>query len=79
MLAVFDVGATSPRPLRFMILEQGIKKTVRITDIMNIEWLGAGGMTRIVYDCCTINKGRRIEYQLLYFYHESKWELEMGA
>ncbi|MBE6018834.1 MAG: hypothetical protein E7230_00620 [Clostridiales bacterium] len=76
VLAVFDVGAMSPRPIRFKVVERGIKKTVRITDISNIEWLGAGGVTRIAYDCVTVNEGRRIRYKLLYFYHECRWELD---
>lgn len=79
VLAVFDVGAMSPRPIRFKVVELGIKKTVRITDIKNIEWLGAGGVSRIVYDCCTVNEGRRVNYQLLYFYRECRWEIERGA
>ena len=44
VLAVFDIGAVSPRPIRFKVLEHGIKTTVRVTDIRNIEWLGAGGV-----------------------------------
>ena len=76
VLAVFDIGALSPRPLRFRVVDSGIKKTVRVTDIKNIEWLGAGGMTRVVYDCCTVNEGRRIPYKLLYFYNECRWEIE---
>ena len=79
VLAVFDIGALSPRPIRFKVVEGGIKKTVRISVITNIEWLGAGGVTRIVYDCCTVNEGRRISYRLLYFYRECRWELERGA
>ncbi len=79
VLAVFDVGALSPRPIRFKVVERGIKKTVRVTDIKNIEWYGAGGMTRIVYDCLTVCEGRRIEYQLLYFYKECRWEIARGA
>ena len=76
VLAVFDIGALSPKPLRFRVVENGIKKTVRVTDINNIEWLGAGGMTRIVYDCCTVSEGRHIFYKLLYFYRECRWEME---
>ena len=79
VLAVFDIGAMSPRPIRFKVVDHGIKKTVRITDISNIEWLGAGGMTRIVYDCLTVNEGRRIWYKLFYFYHECRWELECST
>ena len=75
VLAVFDIGALSPRPLRFKV-DSGIKKTVRITDISNVEWLGAGGTTRIVYDCCTVSEGRCILYKLLYFYRECRWEIE---
>lgn len=76
VLAVFDIGALSPRPLRFKVVDSGIKKTVRVTDIRNIEWVGAGGMTRVEYDCCTVNEGRRISYKLLYFYNECRWEIE---
>ncbi len=76
VLAVFDIGAMSPRPIRFKVLEHGIKTTVKVSDIRNIEWLGAGGVTRIEYDCVTIREGRHINYKLLYFYRESKWELE---
>lgn len=75
VLAVFDIGAASPRPIRFKVLEHGIKTTVRVTDISNIEWLGAGGVTRIEYDCTTVSNGRHIEYKLLYFYNECRWEL----
>ena len=67
VLAVFDIGAVSPRPIRFKVLEHGIKTTVRVTDIRNIE---------IVYDCTTVSDGRHIDYKLLYFYRECKWELE---
>lgn len=76
VLAVFDIGAMSPRPIRFKVLEHGIKTTVRVTDIRNIEWMGAGGSTRIEYDCFTVSEGRRIEYKLLYYYRECRWELD---
>ena len=78
VLAVFDIGAVSPRPIRFKVLEHGIKTTVRVTDIRNIEWLGAGGVTRIEYECTTVSEGRHIDYKLLYFYREGRWELEMS-
>lgn len=78
VLAVFDIGALSPRPIRFKVLERGIKTTVKVTDIRRIEWIGAGGTTRIEYDCVTVNEGRHIDYKLLYFYRECKWELEMS-
>ncbi len=78
VLAVFDIGANSPRPIRFKILEHGIKNTVRVSDIKNIEWLGAGGVTRIQYDCSSVCEGRRIDYQLLYYYRECRWEIQMN-
>ena len=78
VLAVFDIGAMSPRPIRFKVLEHGIKTTVKVTDINNIEWIGAGGMTRIVYDCTSVNAGRHIDYKLHYFYRECRWELEVS-
>ena len=79
VLAVFDIGAMSPRPVRFKVLEHGIKTTVRVTDIRNIEWLGAGSVTRIQYDCTTVREGRRIDYKLIYYYRECRWELEVPA
>ena len=33
-------------------------------------------MTRVVYDCCTVNEGRRIEYRLMYFYKECRWMID---
>ena len=36
VLAVFDVGAMSPRPIRFKVVEHGIKKTVRVTEVGSI-------------------------------------------
>ena len=44
VLAVFDIGAMSPRPIRFKVVDHGIKKTVRITDISNIEDLRKHGL-----------------------------------
>ena len=76
VLAVFDIGAMSPRPIRFKVLEHGIKTTVKVSDIRNIEWLGAGGVTRIEYDCVTVSGGKHINYKLLYFYRECRWEIE---
>lgn len=76
VLAVFDIGAMSPRPIRFKVIEHGIKTTVKVSDIRNIEWLGAGGVTRIEYDCQSVCEGRRIGYKLLYFYNECRWELQ---
>ena len=78
VLAVFDIGAVSPRPIRFKVLERGIKTSVRVTDISNIEWLGAGGVTRIEYECTTVSEGRHVDYKLLYFYRECRWELELS-
>jgi hypothetical protein len=78
VLAVFDIGALSPRPIRFKVLERGIKTTVKVTDIRNIEWLGAGGVTRIEYDCTSVSNGHSVDYKLLYFYRECRWELEIS-
>lgn len=77
VLAVFDIGAASPRPLRFRILEHGIKNTVKVSDITNIQWLGAGGVTRVEYDCFSVCEGNRIYYKLMYYYRECRWEVQM--
>ena len=77
VLAVFDVGSRAPKPIRFKVRELGIKKTVSITNINNVEWMGAGGTTRVTYSCDTINAGRRICYSLHYFFQEGRWEVEI--
>lgn len=77
VLAVFDIGSRAPKPIRFKIRELGIKKTVPITNINNIEWIRAGGTTRATYFCDTINNGRCISYSLHYYYLENRWEVEM--
>lgn len=75
VLAVFDNAAMYPRPLRFRVIEQGLKKTVCITNIQNVEWLGAGGRTRVAFDCFTIVNGKRINYVLNYYYNTLKWDV----
>ena len=77
VLAVFDIGAASPRPLRFKLVDRGIKTTVRISNIRNIEWVRSGGVTHVEYDCTSINDGRYIDYKLLYFSNDSRWELQI--
>ena len=77
VLAVFDIGAASPRPLRFKVLEQGIKNTVKISNIRNIEWVRSGGVTHVEYDCTSVNNGRHIDYKLLYYSSDNRWELQM--
>ena len=76
VLAVFDVGSSAPKPIRFKIRELGIKKSVPVTSIKNIEWIRSGGTTRAVYFCDTINAGQHISYCLLYYYQENRWEVE---
>ena len=76
VLAVFDVGALHPRPIKFKYLERGLKQTVNIDRILNVEWIGSGYVTRIVYECATPMNGRLITYRLSYYYKESKWIFE---
>lgn len=76
VLAIFDADANAPRPIRFKIFENGIKVTVKITEIIRTDWVRAGGVTHIKYDCITINEGKRLEYSLMYFYSECRWEYE---
>lgn len=51
VLAAFDADSDIPRPVRFKIFENGIKKAVDVSEIINTEHLGAGGRTRIEYTC----------------------------
>lgn len=76
VLAVFDSDATYPRPVRFKVFENGVKKTVSVSEITNIATLGAGGMTRLEYSCRSAGHSGTISYKLLYYYNQFKWELE---
>ena len=76
VLAVFDIDAEQPRPLRFKIEEDGIMKTVEVFEIRNIERLGAGGMSRYEYTCRSAGSHGKIEYKLLYYFMKSRWEIE---
>ena len=77
VLAIFEEGAEYPRPVRFKIFENGIKKTVDVSEIADIKHLGAGGKTRIEYTCNSAGQHGRIEYKLLYLYQLHKWEIEI--
>ena len=77
VLAAFDIEATTPRPIRFKLIEHGMKVMVNVDKVKRAEWLGAGGVTRIVYECENVRDGRIIPYRLLYFYRECRWEVEV--
>ena len=79
VLAAFDIEAMNPRPIRFKLIEHGVKTTVSVDRIKRAEWMGAGGVTRIVYDCENVNDGKLIPYKLIYFYRECRWEIEYGT
>ena len=76
VLVAFEDGTKCPRPLRFKILENGIKKTVEVSEVTGTEWLGAGGMSRIEYTCRSAGRNGAIPYRLLYYYRECRWEIE---
>ena len=76
VLAAFDTGASYPRPIRFKVYENGIKKTVDVSEILNVEDLGAGGMMRYEYTCRSQGARGPIEYRLKYYYMKSNWTLE---
>lgn len=75
VLAVFEAGADHPKPLRFKLFENGIKKAVDVSQIVDINHIGAGGMSRIEYTCRSASTRGMIEYRLLYFYNRCQWEL----
>lgn len=77
VLAAFDADSDIPRPVRFKIFENGIKKAVDVSEIINTEHLGAGGRTRIEYTCKSAGKNGKVEYKLLYLYQLHKWEIEL--
>lgn len=77
VLAAFDIGARYPRPIRFKIFENGVKKTVQVDTVSDIRDAGAGGMTRHEYTCRSAGKNGPIEYRLLYYYTKGVWEIEL--
>lgn len=77
VLAAFDIGSSWPRPLKFKILENGIKKTVNISEINDIRDLGAGGMARYEYTCRSAGSSGPITYRLMYYYTKGTWEIEI--
>lgn len=77
VLASFDIGSDIPRPIRFKILENGVKKAVDVSEITNTERLGAGGMVRIEYSCRSAGRSGQIEYKLLYYYAKGAWDIEI--
>ena len=64
-----------PRPLRFKITEDGEEKTVEVSDILKVENLGAGGMSRIEYTCQSAGARGLIKYKLLYYYKSGRWSI----
>lgn len=77
VLAAFDNGARNPRPLRFKLIKHGVKTTVNVGSIKRAEYMGSGGVTRIEYECETCNDDRAIDYKLIFFYRECRWEIEV--
>ena len=76
-LVVFEQGAAYPKPVRFKIMENGVKKAVDITEIVDVQDLGAGGMIRREYTCRSAGRNGPIEYRLLYYYTKGSWEIEL--
>lgn len=75
VLAVFETGAEYPRPVRFKLFENGIKKTVAVGRITDVEHLGAGGMRRYDYKCESLGSNGNIHYTLSYYYNTGSWEI----
>lgn len=75
VLAVFETGAEYPKPVRFKLLENGIKKTVSVGRITDVDHLGAGGMLRYEYKCESPGAAEALQYRLKYYYKKQMWEL----
>ena len=75
VLAAFNTDSDIPRPVRFKILENGIKKPVDVTEIINTERLGAGSMVRIEYTCRSAGRNGPVSYKLMYYYAKGSWEI----
>lgn len=75
VLAVFKDEYRHPRPIRFKLTEDGEEKTVEVKDILKIEDVGAGGVSRIEYTCQSAGVRGLIKYKLLYYYNTGKWSI----
>ena len=77
VLASFEAGSPYPRPVRFKLLVNGVKKAVDVSEIRDTKQLGAGGMSRIEYDCVSPGYNGPIEYTLMYYFQKAVWEIEI--
>lgn len=75
VLAVFKDEYRYPRPIRFKLTEDGEEKTVEVKDILKVENLGAGGVSRVEYTCQSAGVRGMIKYKLLYYYNTGKWSI----
>ena len=77
VLAAFNTDSDIPRPIRFKMLINGVKKPVDVSEILETKSLGAGGMSRYEYICRSPGYAGPIEYTLKYYYKKSSWEIEI--
>ena len=75
-LVAFDQGASYPRPVRIKLMENGVKKSVDVCDILHVKALGAGGMLRYEFVCRSNGSTGPIQYRLMYYYTKNLWEIE---
>lgn len=73
VVTVFERGSRQPRPIKFRYIENGVKLTVDVVDVLNFDYVG---MNRIDYECNAMSKrGNMINYTLQYFRNEERWVL----
>ena len=75
MIAVFDDGSGVPRPLRFMMNEEGVDVVVRVERIISVERKRTGGIDCFVYLCQSSIRGGEVLYELKYVIGECQWQI----
>lgn len=75
VMTVFKKGERQPRPLKFRMMENGVKYSVDVVDILRYDYRGTN---RIDYECNAVSsKGNMINYVLQYYRNEARWILEI--
>ena len=74
--AIFKDGDRCPTPLKSKISEGGEEKTVDVGKVLNVQQLGAGGMSRFEYTCESPGTRGLIRYKLNYYYTKGSWSIE---
>lgn len=74
-VAVFLRGK-HPAPYKFKYEDrEGLRKEVRVDQILEMETRKFGGVETIIYRCQSTIEGMELRYELKYILKDARWEL----